>query len=145
MASINSTITIEHQRRPCMVFMPGRLTRAGDIPDREERAIFHTFVNRIEQLGQNGCQVQYVAAIVEYDDGTLDEVNIDRVRFLDSDAVFGEYVWPDMEHKQKRRSCDSCAHYGLSVWKEPCSGCVEYSAWEPDEEGVKCSEKCSEN
>lgn len=96
MASLNSTITIEFERRPCMVWQPCR-----NEPDYEKRAFFHQLITRRGVVppsnlrgGHQGGQVQDVFAVVEYDDGTLGTVELGRVRFLDSDAVFGEYVWP---------------------------------------------------
>lgn len=100
MASLNSTITIEPERRPCMV---SRRSRSGEILERQ-RALFHQLVTVREIVppspvrgGHQGGQVQDVFAVVEFDDGTLNKVDPERVQFLDSAAVFGEYVWPDEE------------------------------------------------
>ena len=70
-----------------------------ELPD-DEPALFHCFTHRSRVIppsvlkgGHPGGQLSEVYALVEYRDGKLEEVTLDRVKFLDSAEKFMEYDW----------------------------------------------------
>ena len=84
------------ERRPCMV----------DTYEREEgkkierRAFFHLFATSAYPIepsllkgGHPGGQVSKPVAIVEYEDGTVEDVLPSRVRFLDTEWLMEQYAW----------------------------------------------------
>lgn len=86
--------TIGWERRPCMV-------KAGD---EEKKALWymfgtHSYYNTVDAVlvGQMGGQVGWEAsvAIVEYEDGKVDAVGVENIRFLDSESEFSQYTWEE--------------------------------------------------
>ena len=87
MASLDSTITIQHERRPC--YVDGK------------KAMFHQWANRQEIIapsvavgGHGGGVVAAVFGIVEFEDGTVQERRPNDIRFADGggfhDTAFKE-------------------------------------------------------
>lgn len=69
MAIMPPTMTITHEKRPCLV-------------DDRVKAIWHTWAKR-SYLGRNG-EMAVTVAVVEYEDGGVDYVLPTRLRFLDT-------------------------------------------------------------
>lgn len=87
---------IGQERRPCMVM----------IGDKEEKAMFHTFITRATYdvrdailMGQSGGQIgfSYPVAVIELEDGSVHEVMATSIRFLDSKEGFSQYAWEGVE------------------------------------------------
>lgn len=74
------SFTISFRLRPCLA--------------HGERALFHRW--DIDDFDT-------AVAIVEYEDGTMDSVYPDNLRFLDSKATFAEYAWTDVNHERTTR------------------------------------------
>lgn len=86
MASLDGTLTItKSEYRPCVV-------------DRK-RAMFH----RWESLVEHG--IKQTAAIIEYEDGAVDEVLPYKIRFLDSAWKFKNCEYEFLMHDKKTGSC----------------------------------------
>ena len=97
MAALDGKITIGIEYRPCMVHIPEQreLRRKANedfpreiviAPAQDIKAIFHTW-NTFAGKG-----------IVEYEDGTIHEVEPTKIQFVDN--AMSEYVFPEMEEKQ---------------------------------------------
>ena len=72
MASLDGTLTITNSEyRPCVV-------------DRK-KAMFHRWESLLEY------EIKQTVAIIEYEDGTVDEVLPYKIRFLDSKGLFAQY------------------------------------------------------
>ena len=93
---LDSKITVTQERRPCMVCM-------GD--GTYKKALWHMFTTKaIYEVrdailqGQTGGQLgfSYPVAVVEYEDGTLRQTEVNAIRFLDSKQEFEQYAWEDM-------------------------------------------------
>ncbi len=69
MASMPNTITLKHDLRPCLI-------------DGRFKALWHTWTKRPAR-GHDG-DVGVRLALVEWEDGSVDEVLPGRVRFLDT-------------------------------------------------------------
>ena len=85
------------ERRICMVrcFEPER---------KDRRAFFHLFTTSARPIepsplrgGHPGGQVSKPIAIVEYEDGTVDTVNPESVRFLDTEGLMKQYSWDEVD------------------------------------------------
>ena len=94
MAALDGKITIERELRPCIADIPAEietypkgeyLARRIIEPDHEEKALFHCY----HPVTGN--------AIVEYEDGTIHEVNPTQIRFVDN--AMSEYAFQEMEEK----------------------------------------------
>ena len=95
MAALDGKITIERELRPCIVHIPEKrknYQKKGDNlnvydkvikPDHDIKALFHCW----NPVTGN--------AIVEYEDGTIHEVEPTQIRFVDN--AMSEYVFPEME------------------------------------------------
>lgn len=80
MASLDSNVYVKLELRPCTV----KRNRGIEAP---VKAFFHRW-----------CAVDLkILALVEYEDGKCGLVDFDRIRFLDSGALFYEQGWPDDE------------------------------------------------
>ena len=97
MAALDGKITIERELRPCIVHIPEQrvLCRKESesfpherviAPAQDIKAIFHTW-NTFTGKG-----------IVEYEEGTIREVEPTRIQFMDN--AMSEYVFPEMEKKE---------------------------------------------
>lgn len=85
MATVNDTITISRERRPCYV--------------DGERALFHCWEQYSEIVapsiavgGHNGGEIRRVYGIVEFQDGKIGEYVPCKIRFADG-GEFDEYEW----------------------------------------------------
>lgn len=92
-------IDIGWDLRPCII--SGQRTSRGitELPD-DEPALFHCITHRANVIppsllkgGHPGGQLAEVYALVEYRDGHLEEVSLDRVQFLDSKEKFEACDW----------------------------------------------------
>ena len=76
MASLDGTLTITNSEyRLCVV--DGKLDG--------KKAMFHRWESLLEH------EIKQTAAIIEYEDGTVDEVLPYKIRFLDSKGLFAQY------------------------------------------------------
>lgn len=88
MAALESRITLETEKRPCIA--------------KGRAALFHRWIERSEVVepspllgGHNGGVVTWTAALVEYEDGTVGEVLPQNIKFLD--PPHGEYDFTERE------------------------------------------------
>ena len=113
MSALDGKITIGIDYRPCMVHIPAKVkhkrntsTNPGEYiiesPEREIKALFHCWNHRSELYdasliigGHPGGKVSGTFAIVEYEDGTVHEVEPQNIRFVDN--AMSEYAFPEME------------------------------------------------
>lgn len=118
MAALDGKITIGIDYRPCMVRIPAKVkhrkrkntsTVPGEYiiesPECEIKALFHCWSHRSELVaesllrgGHPSGQISSTFAIVEYENGTVHEVEPQNIRFVDN--AFFEYTFPEMEGKQ---------------------------------------------
>lgn len=115
MAALDGKITFGIDYRPCMARIPAKVkyrkntsTVPGEYiiesPECEIKALFHCWNHRSELYGASpmigghpGGQVSGTFAIVEYEDGTVREVEPENIRFVDN--MMNEYAFPEMERK----------------------------------------------
>lgn len=113
MGALDGKITIERGLRPCIVHIPessyktwNREKQEHEIKTvREEeihKALFHCWSHRSEVVGESalrgghpGGQVSGTFAIVEYEDGTIHEVEPTQIRLVDN--AMREYAFTEME------------------------------------------------
>ena len=109
MASGN--IEIKYELRPCIVHIPEKREYFRENRERKYRikktaenikALFHCWNHRSELYdaspmigGHPGGKVSGTFAIVEYEDGTVHEVEPQNIRFVDN--AMSEYAFPEME------------------------------------------------
>lgn len=110
MAALDGKITIGIDYRPCTVHIPAvtktcypdRKSTAKNerpyqeviVPEKKIKALFHCWNYRLIG-GHPGGQVSGTFAIVEYEDGTIHEVEPTQIRFVDN--AMSEYVFPEMK------------------------------------------------
>ena len=94
MSTLDGKITIERELRPCIAHIPavrgtyhkGEYLVSRIIePEHDIKALFHCW----RPVTGN--------AIVEYNDGTIHEVEPTQIRFVDN--AMREYTFPEMEEK----------------------------------------------
>ena len=111
MAALDGKITIGRELRLCIVHIPEKREYFRENRERKYRAkeseknikaLFHCWGFRSELCdaspmigGHPGGQVSGTFAIVEYEDGTIHEVEPTQIRFVDN--AMSEYVFPEME------------------------------------------------
>lgn len=103
MAALDGKIIIEKELRPCIVtFVATGRNMRGEIIKREFKALFHCWNHRSELVGESclrgghsAGQVSDTFAIVEYEDGTVHEVEPENIQFVDN--AMSEYAFPEME------------------------------------------------
>lgn len=113
MAALDGKITIERELRTCIVHIPessyktwNRKKQEHEIKTvREEeihKSLFHRWSHRSEVVGESALrgghsagQISATFAIVEYEDGTIHEVEPQNIRFVDN--AMSEYPFPEME------------------------------------------------
>ena len=122
MAALDGKITIERELRPCMVKIPkqvkkhiakpantitGEMTLYTEEPEHEIKALFHCWDHRSELYdaspmigGHPGGQVSGTFAIVEYEDGTIHEVEPTQIQFVDN--AMREYAFPEAEENRDK-------------------------------------------
>ena len=112
---MDGKITIERELRPCMVSIPAKIrhkqntsTQPGQYiikqPEHEVKALFHCWNFRSELVGESylrgghpAGQISSTFALVEYEDGSIHEVEPTQIRFVDN-AIRG-YPFPQMENR----------------------------------------------
>lgn len=111
MAALDGKITIGIDYRPCIVTEMDlkRSLRKNENIIRKHKALFHYWNHRSELYGASpmigghpGGQVSGTFAIVEYEDGTVHEVEPRNIRFVDN--LMNEYVFPKMEEDNASRN-----------------------------------------
>lgn len=83
--------------RPCMVKVD---------KDTEVKGLFH-YLEQLSEVvypsplkgGHPGGQISRAFAVVEYEDGRMGRVEVDKIRFLDN--IFSEYSFQDNHFKEK--------------------------------------------
>lgn len=111
MAALDGKITIGIDYRPCIVHIPavarnGRkglnVYREVVKPEKDIKALFHCWSHRSEVVGESclhgghpAGQVSSTFAIVEYEDGTVHEVEPWNIKFIDN--LVNEYAFKEME------------------------------------------------
>ena len=117
MAALDGKITIERELRPCIVHIPavrnGFRFRKDKIKnnvvrkEKNVKALFHCWNYRSELVGASpmidghpGGQVSGTFAIVEYEDGTIHEVEPTQIRFVDN--AMSEYVFPEANESRDK-------------------------------------------
>ena len=115
MAALDGKTTTGIDYRPCMVHVPAKVKHKRNTspnpgeyiiesPECEIKALFHCWNRRSELCdaspmigGHPGGQVSGTFAIVEYEDGTIHEVEPTQIQFVDN--AMSEYAFPEMEGK----------------------------------------------
>jgi len=93
-----SHITYGQQTRPCKVFNPSGANWVN--------AIFHLWAQNSSIL-IGGSHIAYPVAVVEYEDGSIQSVNAETIRFTDSDLYyFGKTNTVELE-KQDAKNCEA--------------------------------------
>ena len=107
MAALDGKIEIGIEYRPCVVYFPEIKRKVGKTElliqkEEKHKALFHCWNHRSELYdaspmigGHPGGQVSGTFAIVEYEDGTVHEVEPQNIRFVDN--AMSEYVFPEMK------------------------------------------------
>ena len=104
MAALDGKITIGIDYRPCIVTEMDlkRSLRKNENIIRKRKALFHCWNHRSELVGESPLrgghpagQVSGTFGIVEYEDGTVHEVEPHNIRFVDN--AMCEYAFPEME------------------------------------------------
>lgn len=111
MSALDGKITIGIDYRPCIVNIPEvTRNRRKDLnvcrevvePEKYIKALFHCWSHRSEVVGESylrgghpAGQISSTFAIVEYEDGTVHEVDPWNIRFVDD--VMSEYAFTEME------------------------------------------------
>ena len=129
MAVLDGKITIGIDYRPCMVHIPEKVrfkkntsTVPGDYiiesPECYIKALFHCWSHRSEVVGESylrgghpGGQVSGTFAIVEYEDGTVHEVELQNIRFVDNamaEYPFSETSKEVRKQREAERYCSEC-------------------------------------
>lgn len=92
MSALDGTITITHEEyRPCLA--------------KGKKALFHRWFETCYSYDKT----PRILAIVEYEDGTVDEINTRLLKFLDSDELFleNELYFQEVESENKSKACIS--------------------------------------
>lgn len=117
MAELDVKIKTGIEYRPCMVHISAKTERQSMTtktvglfkdnyvevePEHEIKALFHCWNHRSELVGESPLRGGYPAgqisgtfAIVEYEDGTVHEIEPKNIRFLDN--LMSEYAFQEME------------------------------------------------
>lgn len=111
MARLDGKITIGIDYRPCIVHIPAvTRNRRQDLnvyrevvePEKDVKALFHCLSHRSEVVGESflrgghsAGQVSSTFAIVEFEDGTVHEIEPCNIRFVDN--AMREYAFSEME------------------------------------------------
>lgn len=98
MAALDGKILIGIDYRPCLVTEPSK---------KQIKALFHCWVFYSQPynfspmlVGYSGGRTSNTIALVEYEDGTIHEVNPIQIRFIDN--AMREYAFPEMEEKESK-------------------------------------------
>lgn len=96
MAALDGKITIERGLRPCIVHIPGISYKSWDNEKQEMKYV----IKRKEETQKSLFHCWHPVtgnALVEYEDGTMHEVEPTQIRFVDN--AMSEYVFPEMEDR----------------------------------------------
>lgn len=110
----NGNIEIKYELRPCIVHIPEKrknYQKKGDNlnvydkviePYHDVKALFHCWNHKPEVIGRSylrtdrpTTRVFQTFGIVEYEDGTIHEVEPTQIRFVDN--AMSEYAFPEMK------------------------------------------------
>lgn len=85
---MNTTIHMEGASRPCMVHLK----------DGNKRGLFHGWFQcawPYEAVLQGTVPgfIQRPQAVIEFEDGSVTQVNAGHFHFIDAQAVFSQYCW----------------------------------------------------
>lgn len=109
MSALDGKIEIGIEYRPCAVYLPELKRKVGKTElliqkEEKHKALFHCWSHHSELYdaspmigGHPAGQVSGTFAIVEYEDGTIHEVEPTQIRFVDN--AMREYAFPEMEEK----------------------------------------------
>lgn len=118
MAGLDGRIEIGIDYRPCMIHIPAvkkprRHTRGTTCdtyqeiiePEKDVKALFHCWSYRSEVIGESplrgghpGGQISATFALVEYEDGTIHEVEPQNIRFVDG-RIYQYGFWEESNGK----------------------------------------------
>ena len=115
MAGLDGKITICIDYRPCIVHIPAvTRNRRQDLnvyrevvePEKDVKALFHCWSHRSEVVGESylrgghpAGQVSSTFAIVEFEDGTVHEVEPWNIRFIDN--LTAEYLFEERNYEPR--------------------------------------------
>lgn len=130
--------TFQPERRICMV-------ETYEANRKERRAFFHLFTTSARPIepsplrgGHPGGQVSKPVAIVEYEDGTVDTVEPERVRFLDTEGLMEQYSWSEVDVDDALTEwvptkdpyfpfkCKKCGCKSIAALETGCPNCGRY-------------------
>lgn len=116
MAALDGKITISIDYRPCIVHIPAvTRNRRQDLnvyrevvePEKDIKALFHCWSHRSDVVGESCLrgghstgQVSSTFAIVEYEDGTVHEIEPWNIRFIDN--LMKEYDLTENGHGERK-------------------------------------------
>lgn len=94
MAALDGKITIEKELRPCIVHIPEILYKTWNCKEQKMKIVIKRREETYKALFH--CWHSVTGnAIVEYEDGTIHEVEPTQMRFVDN--AMSEYSFPKME------------------------------------------------
>lgn len=115
MAALDGKITIGIDYRPCIVHIPAvTRNRRQDLnvyrevvePEKDVNGLFHYWSHRSEVVGESylcgghaAGQVSSTFAIVEFEDGTVHEVEPWNIRFIDN--LTAEYLFEERNYEPR--------------------------------------------
>lgn len=88
--------------RPCLVT---QISRSGAITEPKKALFYGLFTEAwvvepsLLKGGHPGGTMQTTVAVVEFEDGTIRQVPMDRIRLLDSAEKFSGYDWAVQEEE----------------------------------------------
>lgn len=116
MAALDGKITIGIDYRPCIVHIPAvmrnrrqdhNVYREVVEMEKDIKALFHCWSHRSEVVGESylrgghsAGQFSSTFAIVEYEDGTVHEVEPWNIRFIDN--LTKEYNFTESKHGERK-------------------------------------------
>lgn len=113
MAALDGKITISIDYRPCIVHIPEESVRCSGgkrrivTQDKNIKALFHCWSHRSAVVGESylrgghaAGQVSSTFAIVEFEDGTVHEVEPWNIRFVDN--LMEEYDFTESRHGERK-------------------------------------------
>ena len=114
----NGNIEIKYELRPCIVHIPEKRknyqTKCDNLnvyekviePEHDIKALFHCWSHKSALVGESclrgghpAGQISETFGIVEYEDGTIHEVEPTQIRFVDNSMA--EYAFPEMEENDE--------------------------------------------
>ena len=103
MAALDGKITIERGLRPCITTVFEKVKNEdGGFSARltRKKGLFHCWSQKsfYSQDEYGGGNTSATFAIVEYEDGTIHEVEPMQIRFVDN--AMSEYAFPEMEDRK---------------------------------------------